>query len=227
MNNDHTAVARRLAAKGHANNDLNRLVNLGMVSGDGDCKNTQLQSVSHKQRIIVVIKQTQNVDCPLKIVHLKDPHHDSNKLYGVIKALPLRELQRFELERLGIEERDLDYGPSANKQTQEKFCNTLKAIECVGGAWLNDTEAFSPSWPQGSRVALAARILNGSHEFAFVVFTAEEVFPNVNEAISVSRFTRLLESVPEAKLLFQGADLIVPVVMPIRIANSNNVRFFG
>ena len=38
---------------------------------------------------------------------LPDPHHDSNKLYGVLRGLPLKRLLTFQLDDMGIDETDI------------------------------------------------------------------------------------------------------------------------
>ncbi|CAB9497898.1 expressed unknown protein [Seminavis robusta] len=213
---DHSETAKKLARLRGVDDDINQLVNMGFVSSDGS--ETQFHSLSHSNRSAAIIFRGNSVP---EAVLVPDPHHDSNKLYGVIRALPKGQVFHFQLEDLGIEEKDCRVGDE-KKSLQSDEPSLLSPQQCVGGVWLDEL-VKGKEWPSWSRVAFAASIA-GSSTFAVVALDPQQLFATPSSRVSIAEVVKLLGDVDH---LFTMADMIVPVVMPRRIASSVEVKFHG
>lgn len=177
---DHAAVAKRLQASNKVDaGDLNIFVNFGMISADGT--STQLQSVRHDTLACILrcvsgrVSDGSESTASVRAVLVKDPSHDSNKLYGVVCGLPRKEVHEMRLEEIGINEEDCR-APAvgvAGVEVEQKFLLS----QFVGGRWIDPpNEAASsfnvpPDVPRSARLAFAASRADDSELFDVVSFS--------------------------------------------------------
>ena len=241
---DHIEVARRLAAKGgvHDDGNINDVVNMGMVQSGGDSTQTQLVAVRHAKRQVVVIVVVGNTNATpppssssltrrtsVVATLIPDPFHDSNKLYGVLRSLPLRQTFQFQLEDLGIEE------IGCVGQPPDRVIESFGPSNLIGGAWLDD-ESRQTDWPADSRIGLVVGsrqdIASTTLDYTILAVSTRDVFDGTcvgSSTITCAELQEVISKIGDGAPPTAAAyEVIIPVLMPIRLETiPGRVVFYG
>lgn len=220
---DHIEVARRLAAKGGVHDGINNVVNMGMVQSGGGTQ-TQLDAVRHAERQVVVVVVNNAPSSTRSVATLiPDPFHDSNKLYGVLRSLPLRHAFQFQLEDLGIEEKVCVGQPA------DHVIESFGPSNLIGGAWLDENR--QPEWPADSRIAL---VVGSSRQdiastttldYTILAFSTRDIFDTVESSTTCAELQKFISKIDEAPTAY---EVVIPVLMPIRLETiPGRVMFYG
>jgi hypothetical protein len=151
----------------------------------------------------------------VELIEVKEPFHDSNKLYASLRSYPTHlKINVPEIEDLGVEN-VLEKHACAELPAVEEYKAQLPPM--IGGAWILSTS--KPEVPSSTKIALCFK--EGA-QWSVVAVTVNELISESTGNWSPQKVQTSLET-----LNIPRGSTIIPIMRPLRIETAAGVVFVG